>query len=337
MNNAVWIYAEHRNGQILETSLELICKGRKIAGQLHEKLAVILVGHHVKSLAESISSYGMNRVLSIDHEMLSQYRPEIQTALLAELIRTHDPGIFLMSSTVLARDLAPRVAARLKVNLATNCDKLQVGEDGHLLLTRLTHQNKVHATIRLVGKRPQMATVSPGIAKIKKTATAGDFEVISLDPADFIALERERIKTTRFIKADPKTIDISDAELIITGGRGAGDKKGFQLIEDLADALNASVAGSRVAVDNQWIGKERQIGQSGKTVSPELMISCGVSGAGAHTFGMRDTRTLIAINKDRAAPIMKMADLGVVGDLREILPELIKKISSIKKEDLNEI
>jgi electron transfer flavoprotein alpha subunit len=182
-----------------------------------------------------------------------------------------------------------------------------------------------------------MATVSPGAAKIKQTAVSEDFKVISLDLNDFISIEQEKIRVAGFIKADPKTIDISDAELIVSGGRGAGDKAGFELIEDLADALNAAVAGSRVAVDNQWIGKERQIGQSGKSVSPELMISCGVSGASAHTFGMRETKTLIAVNKDRAAPIMKMADLGVVGDLHEILPELTRRIREMKKEDYDEV
>lgn len=335
MNNAVWIFAEHRKAEILESSLELICEGRRIAAQMKGELTVILAGHQVKPLAEPLSSFGMDCVLLVEHEMLSQYRPEIYTAVLAGLIQSHDPKVLLMSTTALAQDLAPRVAARLKTNLATNCEKLQV-EDGDLLFSRLTHQNKLQAFIRLAGKRPRMATVSPGIAKIKKAAKAEGLKVISLDPADFIPSETEKIKITRFIQADPKTIDISDAELIVSGGKGAGDKKGFALIEDLADALNASVAGSRVAVDNQWIGRERQIGQSGKTVSPEIMISCGISGASAHTFGMRDTKTLIAVNTDKAAPIMKLADLGVVGDLHEILPELIKKLSDMKKEDSHE-
>ena len=337
MNNSVWIYAEHLNKEILETSLELICEGRRLAGLLKKETAVILMGHNIKDLAKSISAYGINTVFLIDHEILSQYGPEIYSAVLAKLIKTHDPGVFLMSDTTESRDLAPRVAAKLKTILATNCDKIQVGEDGNLMFYRLTNQNKIHTTVRLVGKRPQMATISPGVAKIKQIAASEDFRVVTFDLTDFISLEPEKIRIAGFIKADPKTIDISDAELIVSGGRGAGDKAGFELIEDLADALNAAVAGSRVAVDNQWIGKERQIGQSGKSVSPELMISCGVSGASAHTFGMRETKTLIAVNKDRAAPIMKMADLGVVGDLHEILPELTRRIREMKKEDYDEV
>jgi electron transfer flavoprotein alpha subunit len=337
MNDVVWVYAEHRKGEILERSLELICEGRRIATQMNDNLSIILMGSDLMALAESLASYGVDCVLLMEHEKFAQYAPEIFCAALTEVIKIYDPGIFLMSDTVEARDLAPRVAAGLKTNLASNCDKLQVAEDGRLLFSRLTHQSKVHTIIRLGGKRPQLATVSPGIAKIKQTPVSEDFKIIFQNPDEFINFEQEKIKITGFIKADSKIIDISDADLIVSGGRGVGDKEGFQLIEDLADALNAAVAGSRVAVDNLWVGKERQIGQSGKTVSPEVMISCGISGAGAHTFGMRNTKTLIAVNKDKAAPIMKMADLGVVGDLHEILPELIGRIKSMKKEDSNEV
>jgi electron transfer flavoprotein alpha subunit len=334
MNKEICVFAEHKNGEISEISLELICEGRRIAALMNEELTVILMGKNLTPMGDAIAAYGANRVLLVDHDMLSPYHPEIHTAVLAEIIKARKPGTFLMSETVRSRDLAPRVAARLRAGLASGCDKLLVDKNG-LRLNRLTHRNKIHTTISLSDNRPGMATVTSGIAKIKKTKPVEACTVTSIDPAEFILPETEKIRITRFIKADPKTIDISDAELIVSGGRGAGDENGFALVRNLADALNAAVAGSRVAVDNQWIGKQRQIGQSGKSVSPDLMISCGVSGASAHTFGMRETGTLIAINKDKAAPIMKMADLGVVGDMKEILPELIEKINSIKKEGAN--
>lgn len=334
MNKEIWVFAERKNGEVLETSLELICEGRRITSLLNGEFVVILMGRDVAPVAKTLDVYGMDRVLMIDHENLSSYHPEVYAAVLAGIIKACDPEFFLMSETILTRDMAPRVAASLRTGLASGCDKLQV-EKNDLLLTRLTHRKKIHTTISLTGNRPRMATVTPGIAKIKKTKPSEGFTIDAIDPAEFAFSEEERIRITRFIKADPKTIDISDAEIIVTGGRGAGDENGFALVEELADALNATVAGSRVAVDNQWITKERQIGQSGKIVSPDMMISCGISGATAHTFGMRDTGTLIAINKDKAAPIMKMADLGVVGDMKEILPELIKKINRIKVEDTN--
>ena len=326
MNHHVWVFAEHKDGEVIESSLELICEGRRLAGQLKVKLCVIMLGHHISALAGSISKYGMDTVFVADHELFDGYRPECCTAVLAGLVKAYGPDIFLFSSTVVGQDLAPRVAAKLKTCLASDCDKFQISDEGLLLQIRLAYQNKLHTTVVSPAVKPQMATVTPGIAKVKKTATSPDFKVVPIDPAEYMAPDTERIKKTGFMKADPKTIDISDAQLIVSGGKGVKDENSFTLIHDLADALGASVAGSRVAVDNQWVGKERQIGQSGKTVSPDLMISCGISGASAHTFGMRDTKTLIAINNDKAAPIMKLADLGVVGDLHEILPELIRQL-----------
>ena len=333
MNNHIWIFAEHKDGELIESSLELICEGRRLADHLKEKLCVIIFGHGTKALAESLSQYGMETICLVDDELCDKYRADIYAAVLAGFAKACGPDILLLSSTAVGQDLAPRVAAKLNTCLASNCDKLQISDEGLLLCIRLAYQNKVHITVVCRDAKPQMATVSPGIAKVKKTSTSPEFNILSIDPVEYMTPEMEKVKITGFIKADPKTIDISDAELIVSGGKGVKNEDGFALIHDLADVLGASVAGSRVAVDNQWIDRIRQIGQSGKTVSPDLMISCGISGASAHTFGMRDTKNLIAINEDKAAPIMKLADLGVVGDLHEILPELIDRLKkdSIKR------
>lgn len=332
MPNAVWVFAENKAGEYIDSSLELICEGKRLAGKLQEKLCAILIGHRVESLAETLAQYGVDTTYTVEQPGLETYHPERFTNIIAGLAGTYDPGMLLYSATTMAQDLAPRVAARLRTNLIPNCDRLEISGEGIFLQTRLTHQNKLHTTLASPHTRPQMATFEPGVGKIKKVAPSQEMERIQVDPRDYIEPEACAIKITRFIKADPRTIDISDAELIVSGGKGVGEEAHFQLIHDLADALGASVAGSRVAVDNQWIGRERQIGQSGQTVSPDLMISCGISGATAHTFGMRDTKTLIAINKEKAAPMMKLADLGVVGDLHGVLPVLIKRLKEIKKQ-----
>jgi len=326
MADPVWTFAEHHAGRFIDPSLELIGVGKRLAGRLADKLCVVLLGHRVGELAESLSQYGVDIVYLADDPRLSTHHPESATDLVAGLAEAHDPGVLLFSSTTLAQDLAPRVAARLRTNLAPCCDKLEVSEEGLLLQTRLTHQNRLHTTQACPGARPQMATFEPGIVKIDGSTFGSQMDVIPVDPNEFLRPDAHCIEVTGFIKADPRLIDISDAELIVSGGKGVKDGDHFQLIHDLADALGASVAGSRVAVDNEWIGRERQIGQSGQTVSPELMISCGISGASAHTFGMRDTKALVAINRDKSAPIMKLADLGVVGDLHEVLPELTKRL-----------
>jgi len=329
MSNTVWIFAEHQRGEITESSLEVVCEARRLAGLRRGELCALLFGHQVADLANTLARYGAETVYLADHEAFAAYHPELFTDMLAGLARTYEPGILLLSSSMLGQDLGPRVAARLRTTLIPNCDKLELSDEGFLLQTRLIYQNKVHATVVCPGGTPQMASLAPGIFKIKEAVTPKGIRIVPVAATDFLQPGPQRIEVTGFIKADPKTVDISDAALIVSGGKGVQDDAGFQLIWDLADVLDATVAGSRMAVDNRWIDKTRQIGQSGTTVSPDLMISCGVSGATAHIFGLRETKTLIAINKDKAAPIMKMADLAVVGDLHEILPVLIKRLRDI--------
>ena len=329
MNEAVWIFAEQQEGELLDSSLELVCEGRRLADLAKGELGVVLFGRRIEDLAEILPPYGADSGFLLDHEFFENYHPDLFTGTLAGLVKAQNPGILLFSATTIGQDLAPRVAARLRTTLVPGCDKLEISDDGSLLQTRLAFQNKVHATITCPGARPQIATFSPGVAKIKKSAEPKETRIIPVEHTDYLQPDSRRIEITGFIKADPRTIDITDAEVIVSGGKGVKDKQSFQLIWDLAEALGASVAGSRMAVDNEWIDRERQIGQSGKTISPDLIISCGISGASAHTFGMRDTKTIIAINEDKAAPIMKMADLAVVGDLHEILPELIKQLNEI--------
>jgi len=329
MAESLWTFAEHQGGELLETSLELISEGKRLADQHQNELCVLLFGPRLESLIKRLSPYGLNRVYVADHEIFEKYQPELFTDMVVGLVKTYDPNILLFSSTTRGQDLAPRVAARLRTNLATNCDKLELSDKGVLLQTRLIYQNKVHTTLASTGVRPQMATLTPGSTKARKSDLTKELKIIAVDHRSFHNPDSQKMEITHYIKADPKTVDISDAVLVVSGGKGVGDEEGFQLILDLAQVMNASVAGSRMAVDHQWIDRSRQIGQSGKTVAPDLMISCGISGASAHIFGMRDTKTLIAINKDKAAPLMQMADLAVEGDLHEILPVLIRRLKEL--------
>ncbi len=328
MDGGIWAFLEIDDGGLPESSLELVCEARRLAERrAGGRAGAVLLGPGAERLAAETARYGAVRAYCGEDDGFSAYRPEAFTAVLAGLARRDAPSAILFAASDVGRDLAPRVAARLGTGLLAGCDRLDIADDGVLTATRLCYGKKVHATVRCPGARPQLATVEPGIAKLRAAAgAAGPVEIVGLLPGDFDAGAGERVRVTGFIAADPKTVDLPDAELIVAGGSGAGGPDGFRLVEELADALGASVGGSRVAVDNGWIARERQIGQSGKTVSPRLLVSCGISGANAHVAGIRDAGTIVAINSDRNAPIHALADLAVVGDLRRILPALAARL-----------
>jgi len=334
MDGGIWVYAEEKDGELPEPSLEVIGEARRLADQgTGERVTVVLLGGRARALAAIPAQYGAHRVLWAEEERFSRYMPEVLTDILAGMIGRHDPAIFLFAATDAGKDLAPRVAARVKACLFPNCDRLERSSDGFLVHTRLTHGRKVHVTAQCRNARPQMATIEPGVARKRKVSSPGEteppevVEVLPGDyPGDYPGDQGERIKVIDSIKADPRTVDIADAERIVAGGKGACEGENFRWISGLADAIGASVGGSRTAVDLGFIHRDRQIGQSGKTVSPRLLISCGISGAPAHVVGMRESGTIIAINSDRHAPMLKLADLAVVGDLREILPALIERL-----------
>ncbi len=324
----VFVFVETKDHELTETTCEVVSEARRLASTLSLELHCVLVEGTAKKTIGEIAGYGPDKILLLEAAALTPYAPETWTHCLCELCREFHPDAFIFAATVRGDDLARRVAAKLRVGLVPDVDRFQVDKDGRLIMTRLCHEQKVHQTLKCSNVRPQMATVAPGVMKIKKDRTAPQPEIVPVDAQKYLPMPNNRVTITGFIKADPKNIDITDAELIVAGGKGAGDNEGFQLIRDVAEALNASIAGSRVAMDCGFIDRSRQIGQSGKTVSPDLIISCGISGASAHTIGMRDSKTVIAINTDKNAKMIKMADLGVVGDLRDILPILTQKIKT---------
>lgn len=326
MSRGIWVYAEEKGGELPDSSLEVISEGRRLADQRPGgRVSAVLLGGHAKELTAVPVQYGADRVFWAEEERFARYLPEVFTSILAGLIRRYEPSVFLFPATDVGKDLAPRVAGRVKAGLLPNCDKLQWSAEGVLVQTRLSHGRKVHTAALWRNVNLQMATIEPGIAKIQTAPLHGEMtphEIVPIRPGASTEMGKDRVKILGFLHADPETADITDAEIIVAGGKGACEGENFRWIRKLAEAIGASVAGSRAAVDHGCIPRERQIGQSGKTVSPKLIISCGISGANAHMMGMRDSKAIVAINTDRNAPILKVADLAVVGDLREILPVL---------------
>jgi len=328
----VWVIAEQREGQLEEVSLELVSEGRKLSDKLTRHLNAIVVGSDIAELAQSLIHLGADRVWLLDSPLLATYSPELYTDALVPLIEANSPGIVLAGDTSIGRDLAPRLAARLKVGLVTGCTAVSLNQEGLLLHTKPCYEGKASSTVICPEARPQMATIKPGIMDSAVPDQSRTAEIVKLTPQCSGQL---KTKVVDFIKADPKTVSLKEAEIIITGGGGIGNAENWYLIEELAELLGASVAASRVAVDAQWATSDRQVGQTGKTVNPRLYVACGVSGAIQHTMGMKDSKLIIAINTDRNAPIFKVADVGIIGDLKEVVPVVVKHLRDLKKSCLD--
>ncbi len=327
--SGIWVLAEQRNGELQEISLELVGEARKLADEMKEELWAVLVGSSVENLVPPLAHYGADKVLLVEHPLLQNYTTEAYTSVLTGLITQHQPSTVVIGATSNGRDLAPRLATRLKTGLVTECTILKIAENGSLQMTKPTHGGKVYSTFTCNSARPMMATVKPGVLGLGKANTSRKAETVRAELSE--DLGEIRTKVTGFEKADPRTVDLTEAEIIVAGGRGVGSAEKYRLIEELADLLGGSVGGSRVARDAGWVPFERQIGQTGRTVAPNLIITAGVSGATQFTNGMKDSKAIIVVNKDRNAPIFKIADVGVVGDLNEVLPALIEKVQAAKK------
>lgn len=326
--NGVWVFAEQREGQLQKVSLELLGEGRKIADKLGSKLTALLIGSKVQNLVEDLSRHGADEVLVVDAPELEHYTTDGYTKAICELANAKKPNIIFIGATFIGRDLGPRVAARLETGLTADCTSLDVDvESGDLLATRPAFGGNLMATIVCPDHRPQMATVRPGVfAKVNTDASNCKIEKVEVKLAD----SDIRTKVLEIIKEKKDIVDISEANIIVSGGRGVGCKENFALLQELADALGGVVAGSRAAVEKGWVENAYQVGQTGKTVKPTIYIACGISGAIQHVAGMQDSELIIAINKDETAPIMQVADYGIVGDVKKVIPELIAQAKEMK-------
>ena len=327
----VWVFAEQRHGELQKVSLEILGESRRLANELGVKLTAVLLGNNIGHLANKLGEYGADEVLVADHVELENYTTDGYTKVLCDLVNDKKPGIFFIGATFIGRDLGPRVAARLRTGLTADCTSLAVEvENGALLATRPAFGGNIMATIACPDHRPQMATVRPGVFS-RLTEKNYDFTVENVE----VKLEASDIRTTilEIVKANKEVLDISEAKVIVSGGRGVGSKENFSLLQELADALGGVVGGSRGAVDKGWIERDYQVGQTGKTVRPRIYIACGISGAIQHVAGMQESDMIIAINKDETAPIMKVADYAIVGDLNKVIPEMISELKSMESKN----
>lgn len=326
-SKGIWILAEHENGNPAEISRELLSLGRTLADKAGHELSALVLGDIGDEGIDVLAQHGADSICILESPLLASYNAEAYTAAISRLAATQAPWAILMGATKQGQEVAPRVAACLRAGLVADCVKVDVDSQKQLVMSRTAFANKVEYTVTAPEARPQMATVQPGNVRIKKVAVAKQANIMRL-PAQ-VTPEDIRISHLEVIPADFKTLDITEAEALVCAGRGVG-KEGLALMEELAECIGAAVAGSRVAVDEGWMPWSRQIGMTGKTVTPKLLFSCGISGATQHTAGMKDSNLVVAINKDRGAPIMKLADVAIQADLQELLPALIHELRQAK-------
>jgi len=328
--SGVWVYCEFRCGRLANVSLELLGIGRKLADDRNVKLSAVLLGADTGEIAGKLIGYGADKVYSVDNPALASFTDEIYGAVLSSLIQEHNPEIVIAGATAIGRSFIPGVANILGAGLTADCTQLAIRkDDGALLQTRPAFGGNIMATIECPSSRPQMATVRPNVMKALEYDRDRQGEIIDVQPDP--ALLQAKVRVLETVISEHDDVNIQEADILVGGGRGLDSEKGFELIRQLARTLSASVSASRAVVDAGWIGYPHQVGQTGKTVAPGLYIACGISGAIQHVAGMQSSETIVAINRDKEAPIFNVADFGIVGDLFEVLPKLITSLEEYKK------
>ena len=333
----VFIFAQQVDGELSGIALELLGKAKSLAEDLDEKkVTAVLLGSDVKGLTDKLAEYGADRVIVVDDPELKDYRTEPYTHALASVIKEFKPEILLVGATAIGRDLGPRVSSRVHTGLTADCTQLDIGdfplapvegqEQKHkqLLMTRPAFGGNTIATIACPDFRPQMATVRPGVMQKIDPIKDAKAEVVEFNPG----FEKNDCYTEiiKIVKETSAVADIQAAKILVSGGRGVGSPENFKILEELAEVVNGTVSCSRAVVDSGWKPKDLQVGQTGKTVRPNVYFAIGISGAIQHVAGMEESDIIVAINKDEDAPIFDVADYGVVGDLNKIVPALTKKI-----------
>ena len=336
MSKNVFVIAEQRDGELQKVSTELIGKARELADDLGQEVYAILLGENVKAKADVLIHHGADKVIVVDHPLLKEYVTEPYAKSIYTIVQRYEPEIVLFGATSIGRDLAPRLAARIHTGLTADCTGLEIDAETRLLrMTRPAFGGNLMATIVCQDFRPQMATVRPGVMTPMDNDNDRKGEVImedvGLTDADM------NVKIIEVAKEEKKKLDITEARILVSGGRGLGGPEGFDLLAELAEAMEGEISSSRASVDAGWIEKARQVGQTGKTVRPDIYFALGISGAIQHLAGMEESGLIIAINKSDAAPIFDVADLGIVGDLNKVLPKLIEQYKKAKaaKEEID--
>lgn len=329
VDSGVWVLVEWQGEEPAKVSLELLSEGLKITESLGEPLCAVVMGYNIPERIYKLVDYGAETVFAIEDPLLTDYQPEFYTDALSSLVEQEGPQVILCSDTLLGRDIASHLAAKLRTGLITDCIDIKLDESGVLYFTKPIHSGKVAATFICPTARPQMTTIKPGVMEMKVQTAGRQAKVVKVIAS--LRKDRSRVRVTGFLKGNPRTLDLGEADIIVAGGRGVGSASNFRLLEELADVLGATVAASRMAVDAGWVTKDKLVGQTGKTVAPKLYIACGISGASQHVLGMKDSDTIVAINTDSQAPIFKVADVKIAGDLLKVVPALTSKLRELIK------
>jgi electron transfer flavoprotein alpha subunit len=325
----VWVYIQHDHADIHDTSLELLGKGRELAAELNGISAAVVIGDKTESIVKKIETYGPDKIYVANEKRLYDYQTVAYTRVIYDMAKEYNPQIFLFGASILGRDLAPRVASKLRVGLTADCTDLQIGDyaargdeyKNLLLQIRPAFGGNIIATIVNPKTRPQMATVREGVMMMPEVKKGHKAEIVTFSPkladSDFPVKIKKR-------EVQEKTVNLKGAQVVVSGGAGVGTKDNFKLVAELAHTLGGEIGASRAAVDFGYVDHDHQVGQTGTTVRPKLYIACGISGAVQHLAGMAESGKIIAINKDPDAPIFQVAHYGIVGDVGDIIPKFIK-------------
>lgn len=334
----VYVFAQQVDNEISSIAFELLGKAKDLAKDLSTDVTAVLIGSGVKGLADQLAEYGADKVIVVDDPELKDYRTEPYAHALASVINKYKPEIMLVGATAIGRDLGPRVSARVATGLTADCTVLEIGDfplqavpgqeqlHNQLLMTRPAFGGNTIATIACPYNRPQMATVRAGVMQKIEPIKGAKANVEEFNPG--FTPDNKYVEILDIVKSVAETVDIMDAKILVSGGRGVGSPENFKILEDLAEVLGGTVSCSRAVVDSGWKPKDLQVGQTGKTVRPNVYFAIGISGAIQHVAGMEESDIIIAINKDADAPIFDVADYGVVGDLNKIVPKLTEALKA---------
>ena len=334
----VYVFAQQVDNEVSGIALELLGKGKELAAKLETEVTAVLIGYNVKNLADKLAEYGADKVIIVDDPELEVYRTEPYAHALASVINKYKPDIMLVGATAIGRDLGPTVSARVATGLTADCTVLEIGDfplvavpgqeqkHNQLLMTRPAFGGNTIATIACPDNRPQMATVRPGVMQAIEPIVGAKAVVEEFNPG--FTPNNKYVTIKEVVKSLSDTVDIMAAKVLVSGGRGVGSAENFKILQDLADVLGGTVSCSRAVVDSGWMPRDLQVGQTGKTVRPQIYFAIGISGAIQHVAGMEESDIIVAINKDADAPIFDVADYGVVGDLNKIVPALTEAIKA---------
>jgi electron transfer flavoprotein alpha subunit len=326
MAQGIWIIAEQREGELRKISFELTSEARRLADQLGQSVTAVLLGSNIKEKASELGKYGADKVIVADDSRLATYTTDAYVSVIAQLAQSGEPAIILLGASVQGKDLSGRLAARLGVGMVQDCVAFSL-ENGNLVAKRPIYAGKAYATATFKDSVPQIATARPNVLELNEPDGSKSAEVVD---AEF-SLDDSQLKTkiVEVIQEEGAKVDLTEAERIVSGGRGMKGPENYNILEELADIIDATVGASRSAVDSGWRPHSDQVGQTGKVVSPNLYIACGISGAIQHLAGMSTSKIIVAVNKDPEAPIFQKADYGIVGDLFEVVPALSEEIKKI--------